>query len=64
MFPKRFDPVVHDAIMDVARRKGIVCKLTHEVITPEQAIHLVSEQLGVPILTKACGVVHQESYLC
>jgi DNA-binding transcriptional LysR family regulator len=56
MFPKRFDPVVHDAIMEVARRKGIVCKRTHEVITPEQAIHLVSEQLGVAIFTKACDV--------
>jgi hypothetical protein len=55
-FPKRFDPVVHDAIMEVARRKGIVCKRTHEVFTPEQAIHLVSEQLGVAILTKACDV--------
>jgi RNA:NAD 2'-phosphotransferase (TPT1/KptA family) len=37
-------------------RPGIVCKRTHEVITPEQAIHLVSEQLGVAILTKAGSV--------
>jgi DNA-binding transcriptional LysR family regulator len=43
MFAKRFDPVAHDAIMEAARRKGIVCKRTHEVITPEQAIFLVSE---------------------
>jgi hypothetical protein len=56
MFAKRFDPAAHDAIMEAARRKGIVCKRTHEVITPEQAIHLVSEQLGVAILTKACSV--------
>jgi DNA-binding transcriptional LysR family regulator len=56
MFPKRFDPIVHDAMEDVARRKGIVCKHTHEVITPEQAIHLVSEHLGVAILTKAFAV--------
>jgi DNA-binding transcriptional LysR family regulator len=56
MFAKRFDPVAHDAIMEAARRKGIVCKRMNEVITPEQAIHLVSEQLGVAILTKACSV--------
>jgi DNA-binding transcriptional LysR family regulator len=56
MFPKRFDPIVHDAMMDVARRKGIVSKRTHEVVTPEQAIQLVSEHLGVAILTKAFGV--------
>jgi hypothetical protein len=48
-------------MVDVARRKGIVCKHTHEVITPEEAIYLVSEHLGVAILTKAFAVgLHPE----
>lgn len=52
LFPKRIHPVVHDAIMAVARRDGIRPKCTHDAVTAEQAIHLVSEQVGVGIVTK------------
>jgi DNA-binding transcriptional LysR family regulator len=52
LFPKRLQPIVHDAILAVARRGGIKPKCTHDVVTAEQAIHLVSEQVGVGIVTK------------
>ena len=52
LFARRVHPIVHDAIMDAARREGIAAKHAHEVITAEQAAHLVSEHVGVAILTK------------
>jgi DNA-binding transcriptional LysR family regulator len=52
LFPKRLHPIVYDAIMATARRDGIRPKCTHDAVTAEQAIHLVSEQVGVGIVTK------------
>jgi DNA-binding transcriptional LysR family regulator len=52
LFPKRFDPVVFDAIMDAAQSGSIAPKYAHDVITPQQAVELVSEHLGVAILTQ------------
>ena len=52
LFSKRLQPIVHDAILAVARRGGIKPKCTHDVVPAEQAIHLVSEQVGVGIVTK------------
>lgn len=52
LFPKRLHPIVYDAIMASARRDGITPKCTHDVVTAEQAIHLVSEQVGIGIVTK------------
>jgi len=52
LFPKRLHPIVYDAIMAAARRDGIRPKCTHDAVTAEQAIHLVSEQVGVGIVTK------------
>ena len=52
LFARRFHPVVHDAIMAAARREGIAPKHAHDIITPQEAVHLVSEQVGVAILTK------------
>jgi DNA-binding transcriptional LysR family regulator len=56
LFAKQLDPIVHDAIMEAALHEGIICKCVHDVATAEQAIHLVSEQLGVAILIQPCGV--------
>jgi len=50
--PKRFDPIVFEAIMEAARRESIVPKNAHDIITPQEAIDLVSERLGVAILAK------------
>jgi DNA-binding transcriptional LysR family regulator len=52
LFAKRVHPLVHEAIMDAARRESIVPKHAHDIITPQQAIELVSEHVGVAILTK------------
>jgi len=52
LFARRVHPIVHDAIMKTARREGIAAKHAHEIITAEHAVHLVSEHVGVAILTK------------
>jgi DNA-binding transcriptional LysR family regulator len=52
LFPKRFDPQVHEAIMDTARRKSIIPRHAHEVIAAQQAVDLVSEHIGVAIFSK------------
>jgi len=56
LFARRVHPVVHDAIMDAARREGIAPKRAHDIITPQEAIHLASEHVGVAILTKPTAV--------
>ncbi len=58
LMARRVHPVVHGAIMDAARRAGIAPTYAHDIITAQQAVHLVSEQVGVAILTKptALGV--------
>jgi DNA-binding transcriptional LysR family regulator len=52
LFSKRLDPIVHDTIMEVARRDGITPKCTHDAVTAEQAVQLVSERVGVGIVTQ------------
>jgi DNA-binding transcriptional LysR family regulator len=52
LFTRRVHPILHDAIMDAARREGITPKRGHDIITPQEAVHLVSEHVGVAILTK------------
>jgi DNA-binding transcriptional LysR family regulator len=52
LFSRRVHPIVHEAIMDSARRGGIAPKRGHDIITPQEAVHLVSEHVGVAILTK------------
>lgn len=52
LFAKRVHPLVREAIMDTARRESIVPKHAHDIITPQQAVELVSEHVGVAILTK------------
>ena len=52
LFARRVHPVLHDAIIGAARREGITPKHAHDTITSEEAIHLVSEHVGVAIVTK------------
>ena len=52
LFAKRVHPLVHEAIMDTAQRQSIVPKHAHNIITAQQAVDLVSEHVGVAILTK------------
>ncbi len=56
LFARRVYPVVHDAIMDAAQREGIAPKQAHDILTAQQAVHLVSEYVGVAILTKPAAV--------
>ena len=52
LFARRVHPVIHDAILDAARREEITPKHVHDIITTQQAVHLVCEHVGVAILTK------------
>jgi len=52
LFARRAHPVIRDAIMNAALREGIAPKRAHDIHTVEQAVHLVSEHVGVAILTK------------
>ncbi len=52
LFPKRLDPIVFEAIMDTARRASIIPRHAHDIITPQLALDLVSDHLGVAILAK------------
>ncbi len=56
LFARRVHPVIHDAILDASRREGITPKHPHDIITAQQAVHLVSEHVGVAILTKPTTV--------
>ena len=53
LFAERVHPVAHEAILDTARREGIAPRHAHNTITSQEALHLVSEHVGVAILTKA-----------
>jgi DNA-binding transcriptional LysR family regulator len=52
LFARRSHPVVRDAIMDAAQRQGITPKHAHDILTAQEAIHLVSQHVGVAIVTK------------
>jgi DNA-binding transcriptional LysR family regulator len=52
LFPKQFDPVLFEVIMDAAQGGSIAPKNVHDVIAPQQAVDLVSEHLGGAILTQ------------
>jgi DNA-binding transcriptional LysR family regulator len=56
LFARRVHPVVHEAIVETARREGIVPKYAHDIITTQQAVHLVAEHVGVAILTEPMAV--------
>ena len=38
--------------MSAAKREGIAPRHAHDIMTPQEAVHLVSENVGVAILTK------------
>jgi DNA-binding transcriptional LysR family regulator len=52
LFPKRLHPIIHDTVLEVARRDGITPRCIHGAVTAEQAVQLVSEQVGVGIISK------------
>ena len=42
--------------MDAAQRQGIAPKHAHDILTAQEAIHLVSQHVGVAIVTKPASV--------
>jgi DNA-binding transcriptional LysR family regulator len=52
LFARRSHPAVRDAIIDAAQRQGIAPKHAHDILTTQEAIHLVSQHAGVAIVTK------------
>jgi DNA-binding transcriptional LysR family regulator len=56
LFAKRVHPMIHDAIRTVAREEKLAPRQSHEIITIQQAVHLVSEGAGVAILPKPMAV--------
>jgi len=52
LFPKRVHPLLYEAVMDTARRESIAPKHAHDVIAPQEAVDLVSDHMGVAILTQ------------
>lgn len=52
LFPRAVNYVIHDAIMETAAKAGVPIRQAHEVMTAQQALHLVSERAGIAILPK------------
>ena len=55
-------PFIQDAISRIAQMEGIGPKEGHDVVTAQQAVHLVSEHIGVAIVFKPAGLsCHEEN---
>jgi DNA-binding transcriptional LysR family regulator len=52
LFPKRVHPLLYEAIMETARSESIAPKHAHNIIAPQEAVDLVSDDVGVAILTQ------------
>jgi len=52
IFAKRVHPLVHGAIIEAAQRQRISPKHAHDFVAVHDAVHLVSEHVGVAILTR------------
>ena len=52
VFPRSVNPLIHGSILETAGRQGIPTRQAHEIITAQQAFHLVYERAGVAILPK------------
>ena len=51
LFAEQVHPIVHSVILETARREKIHPKEAHDTFTGREAAHLVSEHLGVAIVT-------------
>ena len=52
LFSKQVHPLLRDAIVEAAQREAIVPEDVHDVLTAQEAFHLVAQHVGVAILTK------------
>lgn len=61
LLAKNVHPIIHDFILQTAQCEGINPKNAHDVMTAHQAVHFVSERLGIAIFTKPAGQrLHEE----
>lgn len=56
LFGPRVHPLVHDAILKAASCVGIHVQHAHDVLDARQAVHFVSEHVGVAILPKPAAL--------
>jgi DNA-binding transcriptional LysR family regulator len=63
LLAKRVHPLVYEAIMDAALRESIIPNHAHDIITAQQAVELVSEHVGVAILTKPTRSLHADGVI-
>jgi DNA-binding transcriptional LysR family regulator len=52
LLTRRVHPVLYDTIMKAAQSEGLAPKRGPNIVTAQQAVHLVSEHVGVALLTK------------
>jgi DNA-binding transcriptional LysR family regulator len=52
LFPRSVNAAIYDGITETAAKTGIFTRQAHEIITTQQAFHLVSEGAGVAIWPK------------
>lgn len=52
LFARDVHPTIHDAILERARFEGVAPRKAHDIMDLRQAIHLVSEGLGIAILSE------------
>lgn len=52
LFSKQVHPILRGAIIDAAQREEIVPKDIHDILTAQEAFHLVAQREGIAILTK------------
>jgi DNA-binding transcriptional LysR family regulator len=51
LFAKQVHPAVRDTILETAERESIDPEVAHDIFTAQQAFYLVSEHMGIAILT-------------
>jgi DNA-binding transcriptional LysR family regulator len=59
LFGPRAHPLVHDEIVNAAKRLGITPRRSHYILDAQQAIHFVSRGVGVAILSKPTALGHR-----
>jgi hypothetical protein len=54
LFARQVHPTIHDAIVEKAQSESILFKEAHDVLTAQQAVHLVSNTWASPFLRNQC----------
>ena len=57
IFPRKAHPVIYDRILDAGRQAVVSPVELHHYVTPQEAVHLITENFGIAFMTK--GVAEQ-----